>query len=156
MSRTDPAPTCRRSRTGRQHGPSGGGGIPSWLWLLVILALVGGSRSGSSVGAPTAPPIRERAAQEDLGKQASALLLATDDALRSADQEVGFAQAQFGDAEANPFQKALDDAKAELRQAFLISQQLDDDKPETPDQRTRCSRRSSTAAPGRKAWSTTR
>ena len=35
---------------------------------------------------------KERATQEDLGKQASALLLATDDALRSADQEVGFAR----------------------------------------------------------------
>ena len=78
---------------------------------------------------------KERAAQEDLGKQASSLLIATDDAMRTAEQELGFAQAQFGDAQAAQFQQVLDAAKDELRQAFLISQKLDDDTPETPEQR---------------------
>ena len=106
-----------------------------WLIVLFVLALLLAAGYWFFRGRSNRAAFQERAAQEDLGKQASALLLATDDALRSADQEVGFAQAQFGDAEAAPFQQALDDAKAELKQAFLISQQLDDDKPETPDQR---------------------
>ncbi len=114
---------------------SGGGGIPTWLWLLVILAIVGGIAFWFLRGRANHAVYQERATQEDLGKQASSLLIATDDALRSADQEVGFAQAQFGDAQAAPFGTALEAAKAELRQAFVLSQQLDDDKPETPDQR---------------------
>ena len=114
---------------------SGGGGFPAWLIVLFVLAVLVAAGYWFLRGRGNRAAFQERAAQEDLGKQASALLIATDDALRSADQEVGFTQAQFGDAQAAPFQQALVDAKAELRQAFVISQQLDDDKPETPDQR---------------------
>ncbi|MEZ4596280.1 MAG: hypothetical protein R3C32_05180 [Chloroflexota bacterium] len=60
---------------------------------------------------------------------------------RSTDQEVGFAEAQFGEGQAAPYRKALDDAKALLRDAFALSQQLDDDTPETPcSSGARCSR----------------
>ena len=129
-----PAPKPH-GQTDRQRRLERDGGFPTWLIVLFLLALLLAAGYWFFRGRSNRATFKERATQEDLGKQASALLLATDDALRSADQEVGFAQAQFGDAEAAPFQKALDDAKAELRQAFLISQQLDDDKPETPDQR---------------------
>ncbi len=120
---------------GSSGSGTGGGGIPSWVWVLCILAIVGGIAFWFLRGRANHAVYQERAVQEDLGKQASSLLISTDDALRSADQEVGFAQAQFGDEQAAPFGKALEDAKGELRQAFVISQQLDDDKPETPDQR---------------------
>ena len=114
---------------------SSGGGLPGWLIGLVILAGIGGVAFWFLRGRANRALFKERGAQEDLGKQASSLLIATDDALRAADQELGFAQAQFGDAQAVPLGKALDEAKAELRQSFLLSQQLDDDTPETPDQR---------------------
>jgi len=129
-----PAPAPAPAPTPDSSGTAGGG-VPDWLIGLIILAVVGAIGFWFLRGRANRAVFQERAAQEDLGKQASALLIATDDAVRAADQEVGFAQAQFGDAQAVPLQKALDDAKAELRQAFLISQQLDDDKPETPDQR---------------------
>ena len=111
----------------------GGGGIPFWVWLFLLAIVVAFGvflwrRRGTA-------SMTERAAQEDLGKQASSLLLQTDDALREAEQEVGFAEAQFGEAEAAPYRTALDSAKALLREAFTLSQQLDDDTPETPDQR---------------------
>jgi hypothetical protein len=113
--------------------PGGGGGIPGWLILIVAVLVIAGvvlflwnRRSASP---------KERALQEDLGKQASSLLIQTDDLLRSTEQEVGFAEAQFGEAQAAPYRKALDEAKALLRDAFTLSQQLDDDTPETPEQR---------------------
>jgi len=114
---------------------SGGGGLPGWLIVLVVLAVIGGVAFWFLRGRANRALFKERSAQEDLGKQASSLLIATDDALRAADQELGFAQAQFGDAQAVPLGKALDEAKAELRQSFLLSQQLDDETPETPEQR---------------------
>jgi hypothetical protein len=77
----------------------------------------------------------EAASQEELGRKASSLLVSTDDALRKAEQEIGFAEAQFGADEAKKLADALTAAKAELTAAFKISTELDDETPETPEQR---------------------
>jgi hypothetical protein len=121
-----------RTAIGESSG-GGGGGIPGWLLALVAVLVVAGivlfiwrRRSASP---------QERALQEDLGKQATSLLIQTDDLLRTTEQEIGYAEAQFGEAQAAPYRAALDQAKAKLREAFTISQQLDDDTPETPEQR---------------------
>ncbi|MFN8519303.1 MAG: hypothetical protein U0667_07925 [Chloroflexota bacterium] len=114
-------------------GGGGGGGIPGWLILLVVVLVVAGIALFLWNRRSASP--KERALQEDMGKQASSLLLQTDDLLRSTEQEVGFAEAQFGEGQAAPYRKALDDAKGLLREAFTLSQQLDDDTPETPEQR---------------------
>lgn len=111
----------------------GGGGIPAWLIILVVVAIVAGIALFLWNRRSASP--RERALQEDMGRQASSLLIQTDDLLRAAEQEVGFAEAQFGEAQATPYRKALDEAKGLLRDAFALSQQLDDDTPETPEQR---------------------
>lgn len=115
--------------------PSGGGGFPTWLVVVLILAVVVAAGWYFLRGRQRNAEVAERSVQEDLGKQATSLLLSTDDALRDADQELGFAEAQFGDDAAKPFADALASARAELREAFTISQQLDDDIPETPEQR---------------------
>lgn len=78
---------------------------------------------------------RERRAQEQLGRQANALLIETDDALRAADQEVGFAEAEFGEDVAAPLKTALTGAKQDLAAAFSLSQKLDDETPESTEQR---------------------
>ena len=132
----DPAPDGPGDGGG--GGSAGGdtrGGIPGWLIGGVVLAVALGVGFWFLKGRGNHAVYKERAVQEDLGKQASSLLIATDDAMRTAEQELGFAQAQFGDAQAAPFGVVLETAKGELRQAFLISQQLDDDTPETPEQR---------------------
>ncbi|MFN8624133.1 MAG: TPM domain-containing protein, partial [Chloroflexota bacterium] len=77
----------------------------------------------------------EAQVQEELGRKASAMLVETDEALRTADQEVGFAEAQFGGDEAKALAAAYQQAKAELTAAFKISAALDDETPETPEQR---------------------
>lgn len=73
---------------------------------------------------------------EELEAQASALLVRVDDDLRSSEQELGFAEAQFGKAAAEPFAVAIAEAKEQLRAAFELRQKLDDNIPDTEaDQR---------------------
>ncbi|MEU4624831.1 TPM domain-containing protein [Actinoplanes sp. NPDC023801] len=68
---------------------------------------------------------------EELAKRASSALIAVDDAVETSEQELAFAQAQFGDEAVTGFRAALDQVRAELRQAFTFRQQLDDTQPET-------------------------
>ncbi|MEV7874968.1 TPM domain-containing protein [Microbacterium sp. NPDC089188] len=83
--------------------------------------------------AATATPPAESV--DDLARRAGSALVATDDAVKTSEQELGFARAQFGDEAAAPFADTLAQAKADLDRAFALQQQLDDDTPETPDQR---------------------
>jgi uncharacterized membrane protein YgcG len=77
----------------------------------------------------------EAKTQEQLGRQANALLIETDEALRDAEQELGFAEAQFGEEQAAELRDALAVARTELTAAFTIGQKLDDSEPETAEQR---------------------
>lgn len=98
-----------------------GGGL-LWLWLR--------RRRSATAGAPAAAE-----SLDDLSRRAGSALVATDDAIKASEQELGFARAQFGDEAAAAFAEALAQAKADLDRAFTISQQLDDDVPETDEQR---------------------
>ncbi len=134
---------------GTTTGTSGGGG--SWVGILLVILVVGvvaiagwwfvvRSRAGGAGGpAGQAPggPVDDLAAMEpkELEQLASKSLLDGDDAIRDSEQELGFAQAQYGDQEAAPFQQAIEAAKGDLKAAFQIRQQLDDATPETPQQR---------------------
>jgi hypothetical protein len=69
-----------------------------------------------------------------LDQRAGQLLVQLDDALKTSEQELGFAQAQFGDAQTRDFVAALADAKGLAKQAFELQQKLDDAYPETPAQ----------------------
>jgi len=66
----------------------------------------------------------------DLARQANKLLVDTDDSLRDAVQEIGFAQAEFDDSDVKPYSDAVAAAQDELKQAFVIRHQLDDATPE--------------------------
>lgn len=70
----------------------------------------------------------------ELKQRAVSLLIAADDAMRSSEQEAGFAQAQFGDVSVAPFVKALADAKSDLSESFKLQQQVDDAIPATEEQ----------------------
>ncbi|MCX4097573.1 TPM domain-containing protein [Nocardia sp. alder85J] len=63
------------------------------------------------------------------------ILVDTDDALRTSAEELRLAADEFGGTATAPFAAALESAKRALAQAFSIRQRLDDDIPETPDQR---------------------
>ncbi|MFC7404550.1 TPM domain-containing protein [Georgenia alba] len=73
---------------------------------------------------------------EQLSARAGHALLAADDAIRSSEEELGFAKAQFGLQATDRFTAALEQAKEASRKAFSIRQKLDDHIPETePQQR---------------------
>jgi hypothetical protein len=68
-----------------------------------------------------------------LDQKAGTMLVQLDDALKTSEQELGFAQAQFGEAQTKDFAAALEQAKALAKQAFELQQKLDDAFPETPE-----------------------
>jgi hypothetical protein len=74
------------------------------------------------------------AAVAALDQKAGTLLVQLDDALKTSEQELGFAQAQFGEDQTRDFVAALADARTLAKQAFELRQKLDDAFPETPEQ----------------------
>ncbi|MCX5194606.1 TPM domain-containing protein [Streptomyces sp. NBC_00249] len=82
---------------------------------------------------PGAPP----APLPELDARAKALLVETDDAVRTSTEELGFASAQFGDEAVGAFTAAVEYARGELTQAFRLRQQLDDAYPEDDATRRR-------------------
>ncbi|RPK58990.1 hypothetical protein EES43_19220 [Streptomyces sp. ADI96-02] len=88
-------------------------------------AAAGWGRSGAAAGsAPPPVPLPE------LDARAKEALVDTDDAVRTSEEELGFATAQFGEEAAAPFTEAVGRAKDELMRSFRLRQQLDDAHPE--------------------------
>lgn len=110
-------------------------------WVLGGIAVVG---VGTAITVPlvrrrraaTKADREQRAATADLEKRAGTALVQLDDALKTSEQELGFAQAQFGEQATTDFVTALASAKQVASQAFALRQKLDDAEPETPTQRT--------------------
>ncbi|MFF3453414.1 TPM domain-containing protein [Streptomyces sp. NPDC002730] len=135
--------------------PGGGDGAGTGADLVLPIAVVGGA---VAIAAYTYAKRRKRSAtrttpqggQEgwgtpqhpqpplpELDAQAKQTLVDTDDALRTSQEELGFATAQFGEAAAKPFNDAVEYAKNELVAAFRLRQQLDDACPEDDATRRR-------------------
>ena len=66
------------------------------------------------------------AALDTLNREANRALLAADEALKDAANDVEFAAAQWGDEEVVPYRDAIRHANDELRAAFALRQKLDD------------------------------
>jgi hypothetical protein len=104
------------------------GGVGGWLWW---------RRRRHAAGKPAATPADELAAlpTEELERRAASALVEIDDALKTSEQELGFAQAEFGLEATQRFQQTLAQAKADVAQAFGVRQRLDDAEPEAEPQR---------------------
>lgn len=125
---------------GGGSGAAASGGGSSWLtWILVIAVVAIGivllvmflrrrRKPGAVAGGPAGAP---QPSLEDLERRASSLLVATDDALKTSAQELGFAKAQFGDAATTEFEAALATAQRSLDEAFGLKQKLDDATPDS-------------------------
>lgn len=97
--------------------------------IVVIVLLVRRARRRAAEQA-------ERQAQlAELGKQANIALVRTDDLVRTSEQEMEYARAQFGDEVIGPFVTALQTSRTNLDQAFSLQQKLDDEVPDTDEQR---------------------
>ncbi|MFD6347187.1 TPM domain-containing protein [Streptomyces roseolus] len=127
--------------------PGGSGaGSPSGSDLVLPIALVGGAgavaayayarrrRRSTTRTTPggggqgwerPAPP-----SLEELDGEARRTLVATDDAVRTSQEELGFATAQFGEEATRPFEEAVAFAKERLTASFRLRQKLDDSFPE--------------------------
>lgn len=72
---------------------------------------------------------------EALGKRAANALIEADDGVRESAAELDFAKAEFGLQATVQFDQALDHARAEVREAFEYRKKLDDDVPDTDQER---------------------
>jgi hypothetical protein len=134
-----PAPTITPGTAPAGNGAagaksgSGAGGVIAVIVILAILALIAYffmSRRRKSPGRPGASQAPPALTLKELEAKAGHLLVTTDDSIKTSEQELGFASAQFGDDAIEPFTKAMDSAKSELAAAFKLRQLLDDDIPE--------------------------
>ncbi|MFA9446690.1 TPM domain-containing protein [Egicoccus sp. AB-alg6-2] len=125
-----PAPTATGER-------ATGGGFSAWALLVPTLGL--GTWALASWWRERRS--RRRSAEErdrqlgELARRANARLLASDEALREATTELGFAEARFHADDVTPFAAALNIAREELHDAFAIRQRLDEDPPHDTAQR---------------------
>jgi hypothetical protein len=136
-----PAATPTPTQPPDQDG-GGGSGLGTVIMVIVVVAIVGlagwfffvrrryGDGTPRGGGGGTPPDPLAKLSDEDLNAEANSLLLGTDEAVRDSAQELGFAEAQFGAAEAATFGAAIEAAKGDLRAAFEIRQALDDATPE--------------------------
>lgn len=114
--------------------PGGRGSAAPWIIGGVAVAGVGAAgwavargfrkrRSGAAEGLDQLPTA-------ELETRSGSLLVETDDAIKTSEQEVGFAEAQYGEEAARPFAAAVAEAKTHLNESFKIRQLLDDSTPE--------------------------
>ncbi len=76
-----------------------------------------------------------RLSTDELNKLSSAALVDIDDALKTSEQELGFAEAQFGKDATREFAAAIESGHASVKEAFGLRQKLDDSEPETEAQK---------------------
>ncbi|MFV0318993.1 MAG: TPM domain-containing protein [Microbacterium sp.] len=98
---------------------------------IVIVVIVVRSRRKSK---PTTAAESEQLPIAELERRAGSALVAMDDAIRTSQEELGFATAEFGEAATTEFATALGQARKTLDQAFALRQQLDDATPDTDEQ----------------------
>jgi uncharacterized membrane protein YgcG len=78
----------------------------------------------------------QRQAQiEQLAQEAGIALVRTDDVVKASEQEMDYARAQFGDEAIGEFTAALQAASKNLDEAFGLKQKLDDEIPDTDQQK---------------------
>jgi hypothetical protein len=134
----------RNAIAGDDVAASDGGGVSSnVIWIVlgvaVVIALVvilAARRRKKPAIDPRAGEPAELAAVDtaDLERQAGSALVDTDDAVKTSEEELGFAVAQYGEETVSTFRSAIATAKQNLSQAFSIRQKLADAEPDTEQQ----------------------
>jgi len=96
---------------------------------------VGGGGGGGGVGPALQRSSPPPPSLDELRLQAGKALVGADDAIRASEDEVGFAVASYGEEATAPFRAAIADAKSQMSQAFALQQLLDDEIPDTDEQK---------------------
>lgn len=108
--------------------------MPTWLPSLVVFGAAAVLAVVAVValrGAASRRVRRDVAAADEAEVRAKQLIVRVDDAVRDADREIAYAEAQFGAATARDTRVAVERARARLREAFLLQQRLDDAEPDS-------------------------
>ncbi|UJH70594.1 YgcG family protein [Ornithinimicrobium sp. INDO-MA30-4] len=113
-------------------------------WVANLFSGKSTSKSGRTTtytGGPRPAPSEKATAAgvptQELQRMAAESLVSLDNAIRSATDELAFAQAQFGDQRTSRFGEILVSTRAKAQEAFRIRQELDDtDKEPEPVERT--------------------
>ncbi|WP_210479572.1 hypothetical protein [Naasia sp. SYSU D00948] len=122
--------------------------------LAVVLVLSGRARRSAArirAAQGRAPRVEEgrrsqvdegrRSQVDELQRSAGSALVQADERLRLADDELGFAIAEFGEEAAAPFRAALQRGRQRLTEAFQLNQLLTDAAPDSEAQRREWSER---------------
>lgn len=131
---------------GEAFADDGGSG---WIWLLafflglVVIAVVyarSARKARASAAGQTGPggpgtTLEPEVPLEQLSLQAGSALVELDDDVRSSEQELGFAQAQFGLDATGQYRSVLEEAKADLARAFGLQRQAENDEAAEGQQR---------------------
>lgn len=130
------ADTLRSQLTGGSGSSAVSVLLVGGLVVIALIALVAwaAGRRRRSAGNPAEGQLSTLSTDE-LERRASSSLVAVDDEMKDAEQELGFAQAQFGPEATDAFAAALQQSKAKVTRAFTLRQQLDDDAPEAEPQK---------------------
>lgn len=103
--------------------------------VLVVVLIVRSARKRAAARA------KQEAEIAELAQQASIALVRTDDVVRSSEQEMEYARAQFGDDTIGEFVAALAAARTNLDEAFGLKQKLDDEVQDSPAQKVEWNQR---------------
>ncbi|HEU4672034.1 MAG TPA: TPM domain-containing protein [Candidatus Limnocylindrales bacterium] len=132
----DVTPSTPTPTPGPDEVPAGGISLTAILGVLLLLAgtwVVWRSFAAWRANRRTEEERDRQTGQ--LAREANAKLIAADDAVRDAQQDLAYAEAQFGADGVKSFAAAIAGAKEELSAAFTVRQKLDDDVPEDADTR---------------------
>ena len=106
------------------------------LWIgLGAVAALGGGAGATALWRRQRQRATEAAGLADLEQRSGSALVGSDDALRTSEQELAFAEAEFGLQDTLEFTAALAESRSLVTQAFALRQRLDDDVPESAQER---------------------
>ncbi|KRC60841.1 hypothetical protein ASE14_07680 [Agromyces sp. Root81] len=100
-----------------------------WLPSLLVFAAAAAALVGAVVALRRSGARRERTALAEAAAaevRAKGLIVQADNAVRDAERELSYAEAQFGADEAHALRTALGSARKWMREAFILQQRLDD------------------------------
>lgn len=138
------------STIGASGNPGGFSLVPLLVIVAIILLALAGlllwsrrrkhKRHEAEVAAakrvdPTDPNALAAVPLDALDELSRSIVVDVDNAVRSSTNELALAAEEFGRQQADRFNRAVENAKATLQQAFNVRQQLDDAIPETPAER---------------------
>ncbi|PWC05086.1 hypothetical protein [Agromyces badenianii] len=109
-----------------------------WLPSLLVVAVAAAGLVGAGVALRRSGARRERAALAEgsvAEVRAKGLIVRADNAVRDAERELAYAEAQFGENEVRSMRAALDSARGWMREAFVLQQRLDDAEADTAAER---------------------